>query len=101
MNSGVSARLLLAGLALGVIAQPQSVLACAACFGQSNDSMAQGMNLGIFALLVVIVSVLIGLASFGVFLARRSARLAANGDQAAASARMSAEPARPISRPTP
>jgi len=61
MNSSVSARLLLPGLALGMIAPPQSVLACAACFGQSNDAMAQGMNLGIFALLVVIVSVLIGL----------------------------------------
>jgi hypothetical protein len=39
--------------------------------------MAQGMNLGIFALLIVIVSVLIGIASFFVFLARRSARVAA------------------------
>ena len=58
-------------------AWPSPAHACAACFGKSNDAMAQGMNLGIFALLIVIVSVLLGIASFFVFLARRSARVAA------------------------
>ncbi len=100
MNRAVSVRLILAGLALGLTALPQSMLACAACFGQSNDAMAQGMNLGIFALLIVIVSVLVGLASFGVFLARRSARMAAGAEPVAASARMPAEPAGPIARTT-
>jgi hypothetical protein len=36
--------------------------------------MAQGMNMGIFALLIVITLVLIGIASVGVFFARRAAR---------------------------
>jgi hypothetical protein len=63
--------------ALIAAALPSPAMACAACFGKSSDAMAQGMNLGIFALLVVIVSVLIGIASFFVFLARRSARFAA------------------------
>ena len=58
-------------------ASPSPAFACAACFGKSSDAMAEGMNLGIFALLIVIVSVLVGIASFFVFLARRSARFAA------------------------
>jgi len=45
--------------------------ACAACFGQSDSRMAQGMNMGIFALLLVITCVLGGVAGFFVFLARR------------------------------
>jgi len=52
-----------------------SAAACAACFGQSDSSMAQGMNMGIFALLLVITSVLCGVASFFVYVAKRSAQL--------------------------
>jgi hypothetical protein len=51
------------------------VFACAACFGQSDSSMAKGMNMGIFALLLVITSVLCGVAGFFVFIARRTAQL--------------------------
>jgi len=54
------------------LALPHPVLACAACFGASDSSMAKGMNMGIFALLGVIVLVLGGIASFFVFLARRA-----------------------------
>ena len=49
-----------------------SALACSACFGQNSGPMAQGMNWGIFSLLGVIVSVLITVAGFFVFLARRA-----------------------------
>ena len=55
-----------------VLLAPQPVRACAACFGQSNDQMAVGMNWGIASLLVVIVSVLGGIASFFVYIARKS-----------------------------
>jgi len=51
------------------------VLACAACFGQSDSSLAQGMNMGIFALLLVITSVLCGVAGFFVYVARRAAHM--------------------------
>src|SRR5580765_1833939 len=51
---------------------PNSALACSACFGQNTGPMAQGMNWGIFSLLAVIVSVLITVAGFFVFLARRA-----------------------------
>jgi len=50
--------------------------ACAACFGQSDSRMAQGMNMGIFALLLVITAVLGGVASFFIYLARRSSQTA-------------------------
>jgi hypothetical protein len=55
-----------------LLLQPTTLLACAACYGASDSPMAQGMNWGIFSLLVMIVLVLVGVASFFVFLARRS-----------------------------
>ena len=51
---------------------PQPVLACSACFGASDSELAKGMNMGIFALLAVIVVVLGGIASFFIYLARRA-----------------------------
>jgi hypothetical protein len=53
--------------------QPHSLLACAACFGQSDSPMAAGMNWGILSLLAMIGVVLGGIVAFFVFLARRSA----------------------------
>jgi len=71
------------GLALGALAGaallPQPVLACAACFGQSDGPMARGMNMGILSLLLVVLFVLSGIAAFGIFLARRAARFAQPG----------------------
>jgi heme/copper-type cytochrome/quinol oxidase subunit 2 len=61
------------GAILGLLlAWPRTVAACATCFGQSDSPLAEGMNWGIFALLAVIVTVLAGVASFFVFLARRA-----------------------------
>jgi hypothetical protein len=54
-----------------------SLFACPACVGGKTDSaMAQGMNAGIFLLMGVIVSVLIGVASVGFYIVRRTSRLA-------------------------
>ncbi len=61
-----------------MVLSARSVWACAACYGQSDAPMAQGMNWGILSLLAVIVAVLGGVAGFFVHLARRSAVLAAN-----------------------
>ena len=55
-----------------LLAVPHPVMACAACFGASDSALAKGMNMGIFALLGVIVMVLGGIASFFVYLARRA-----------------------------
>jgi len=62
---------------LAIVAQPRAVLACAACYGQSDAPMAHGMNWGIMSLLVVIGCVLAGVASFFVYLAKRAAALEA------------------------
>jgi len=52
---------------------PDSARACAACYGQSDSTMAAGMNWGIVSLLTMIVLVLGGVAGFFVFLIRRAA----------------------------
>ena len=57
-----------------LICSAPELLACAACFGQSDSRMAQGMNMGIFALLGVITCVLGGVAAFFIHIARRSAQ---------------------------
>lgn len=63
-------------LASLLAASSADLFACAACFGQSDSAMAKGMNMGIFALLLVITCVLFSIAGFFVFLMRRSSQLA-------------------------
>jgi len=58
---------------VATIAEPQPLLACAACFGRSDSNLAQGMNWGIFSLLAVVVFVLGCIAAFFVYLAKRAA----------------------------
>jgi hypothetical protein len=50
-----------------------SILACAACYGQSDSPLAQGMNWGILSLLAVVVSVLGSIAMFFIFIAKKAA----------------------------
>ena len=66
-----------AALALAVCA-PSPLFACATCFGQSDDPIAQGMNWGILTLLVVIVTVLATIASFFVYLIRKETAAGSN-----------------------
>ena len=70
---GLPLRTLLCGPLLALAMSPRSLLACAACYGQSDSPMAQGMNWGIMSLLVVVAVVLGGVATFFVYLARRAA----------------------------
>ncbi len=56
------------------LASAPSAMACATCFGESDSPMAQGMNWGIFTLLVVVASVLAAIAGFFAFIARRAAQ---------------------------
>ena len=76
-DCGLKWRLLLPAALLSLALFPSSLMACAACAGQSDSAMAQGMNWGIFSLMAVIVTVLGGVAAFFIYLARRSAALAA------------------------
>jgi hypothetical protein len=66
-------RLLMGFAGLCLSFAPGSALACAACFGKSDSSLAKGMNWGIASLLVVVIGVLSGIASFFVYIARKSA----------------------------
>ena len=58
---------------LGAALAPMPSWACAACYGQSSDPLAYGMNWGIFTLMGVIVTVLGSIAGFFVYLIRREA----------------------------
>src|SRR5690349_5802586 len=69
----------LAVTALGL--SPTSALACAACFGKSDSAMAQGMNMGVFTLLLVVLAVLMGIASFFFYLIRRARQFEAAAAQ--------------------
>jgi len=62
---------------LAILGAPRVALGCAACYGASDSSLAQGMNMGILFLLGVIGSVLVGISAFFIVVARNSARLAA------------------------
>ena len=61
-------------IAMSFLSTP-TAQACATCFGQSDELMAKGMNMGILTLLICIVGVLFGIASVGFYFIRRAARL--------------------------
>lgn len=74
-------KLFFALLALAAGLPVNSALACAACYGKSDSPLAQGMNWGIFSLLAVVVFVLGTIATFFIYLARKSAAVAAAAAQ--------------------
>ena len=77
------ARLILStGLA---VATPRAALACPVCFGNSDSPMAIATNLGIFAMLIVVVGVLGAFASFFIYLMRRAKIAAATESEETAS----------------
>ncbi len=78
MSGSSMKRWVRSGLALALISAPQSLRACAACFGRSDSQLAVGLNWGIFSLLVFVVMVLAGIASFFVHVIRNSAADSAN-----------------------
>ncbi len=61
--------------ALLLLGSQSAVRACAACYGKSDSAMARSLNASIFTLMGVVGTVLIGAASFFVFLAKRAASM--------------------------
>jgi len=49
--------------------------ACTACFGKTDEALAQGMNAGIYVMLVFVAAAWVFFGSFFVFIARRSKRV--------------------------
>lgn len=61
-----------------LVGMTRTAHACATCFGKSDSKLAEGMNWGIFTLLLVVLGVLGGISAFFIFIARRSASLKPN-----------------------
>ena len=59
-------------LTLTMLAAPQVALACPVCFGDSDSPMAVAMNMGIFAMLIVVAGMLGAFATFFIYLIRRA-----------------------------
>ena len=57
---------------MALLAAPRAALACPVCFGESDSPLAKGVNMGVLFLLGTITAVLIGFASFMIYLARRA-----------------------------
>ena len=81
-------KLMVAAAGLAAFA-PSPLFACAACYGRSDSPLASGMNWGIFTLMGVVVTVLVTVASFFVYLilkdtahAREAAAVAQNLSEA-------------------
>lgn len=58
-------------------ALPQRAAACSVCFGDPTSPAAQGLAMGVLALLGVVLFVLGGLVAFFIYLARRAAAIEA------------------------
>ena len=63
-----------------MVAAPSAALACPVCFGQSDAPMARATNLGILAMLVVVVGMLASFAAFFIYLNRRARLVAESND---------------------
>jgi hypothetical protein len=61
---------------LAVLSVPARSFACAACYGQSDSPLAEGMNWGILSLLAVVLVIWAGIGAAVVHFARRAARVA-------------------------
>jgi hypothetical protein len=60
------------GIGFALLSAPQSLRACAACFGRSDSELAEGLNMGIFALLGFVLLVMVWIGGFFAYMARRA-----------------------------
>ena len=65
-------KIICAAVAGAILLAPAPLLACAACTGKTDDSLAVGMNWGIVTLLGFVLSVLSCFVVFFVHIARRT-----------------------------
>ena len=63
----------------GIFMLEQNTFACASCFGESDSSMAEGMNAGVLTLLIIVGGTLAAIAAFFIYLICRGARYAKKG----------------------
>jgi hypothetical protein len=67
----------ISGLLGAALMATPSLSACTACFGKTDEALAQGMNAGIYVMLAFVVAAWVLFGSFFVFIARRSKRVSA------------------------
>jgi heme/copper-type cytochrome/quinol oxidase subunit 2 len=60
---------------------PQRAAACAVCFGDPASPTAQGLAMGVVALLAVVLMVLGGVTAFFIYLARRASTAEASDSE--------------------
>ena len=77
---------------LALLGVPRLALACPVCFGQSDAPLAQAINAGVIAMLVVVAGMLGSFATFIVYLARRARTFDAAEAAAATVTRPGADP---------
>jgi hypothetical protein len=92
-------QLLLAGVILSLGLNPAPVLACAACYGQSDSPLAAGMNYGILSLLGIVGVVLGGIATCFFRMARRQAAVSSQESQASSETTPQPESSSPAIQP--
>ena len=57
---------------LALVLAPRAAFACPVCFGQSDSPLAKATNLGILVMLGFVGAVLVGFATFFIYLIRRA-----------------------------
>jgi ABC-type amino acid transport system permease subunit len=75
MSRVVKFKFLWAVAVVGLATHADSVFACAACYGSAKGPLMDGLQWGVFALLASITIVLGVVASFFVYLAKKSANV--------------------------
>lgn len=59
-------------ITIAVLLPPRLALACPVCFGQSDAPLAEAINFGVIAMLVVVAGVLSAFGAFMFYLNRRA-----------------------------
>jgi hypothetical protein len=77
---------------LALLGVPRLALACPVCFGQSDAPLAQAINTGVIAMLVVVAGILGSFATFIVYLARRARSIDAAEASAASGTHPGSDP---------
>ncbi len=79
-------RLTVAVIALVMTLLPQALLACTVCAGDKNSQMGKAADAGVLTLLLIIMAVLAGVATFFIYIVRRTARMEQLGQNTNSSA---------------
>jgi len=67
-------------VAVSALGWTPALNACTACFGKTDEALAQGMNAGIYVMLFFVAAAWVLFGSFFVFIARRSQRVNAQSE---------------------